>query len=809
MLDSLLQDLRYAARTLRTRPGFTLVAVLTLGLGLGASTAIFSAINRLLLHPLPFQDGDRIVFARLHEPVSGASVRPPAAITRAWIEEARSFEALEAVATRRGLVRGPDGSQVVSRSEASPGLLAFLGLTPALGRMFTAQDDAVVLLGYGLWRRDFGGSRDVLGKTIELDDGVHTIIGVMPQRLDLYEQSDVWVPLRLDAADESAPRFIGHDLVGRLRPGITPEAAASELDEITARTPLPPMFAFLSKLTARVERPQDAVDGDVHDALLVLFAAVGLVLLIACANVAQLLLARGAGRGRELAIRASLGAGRRRLIGQLLVESVLLALAGGALGLLLAWWGVDALARLRPETFADLGRLGIDGRVLAFGLTLSIGTGVLFGLFPALAATDLRIADTLRSGSAVPGAGSGPRGTGRARPALIAAEMALSIVLLVSAGLLVRSLVQMQRAESGIYRPEELLVVRVAFPFVSDVVDPNAFAPYLSFADEVLTRVRALPGVEGATWAANAPPSYSLPDGRLEVDGSDASGAALAMITLEGVGAEHFTVLGIPLVEGRAFTEEEARTGAPVVVIDTRLAQRLAPDRSALGLRLRFGEEPWRTVVGVARHVPASAAAPARSQVYQPRGLGISSSDGLWEPGVLIVRGRGDAASLVPLVRGAIREVDADVSIREARTLDSLLDATLSTERFNARLLTFFAIAALTLSAVGLFGVVSYTVQQRTREIGVRMALGARAEDVRALVVRQGMAPALLGLGAGLVLAAAAVRLLRGLLYGVQPWDPVTFLAAAAVLADTALAACYAPARRATRVDPVRALREE
>ncbi|HEY8468498.1 MAG TPA: ABC transporter permease [Longimicrobiales bacterium] len=801
------QDVRFVFRTLRRAPGFTALAVLTLGLGLGASTTIFSAVNRLLLDPLPFPNGDRIVFARLHEPTVRGSVDPSAALARAWLRDARSFEALEAVATRRGLLRGPDGSHVISRSETSPGFLALLGLTPALGRMFTAEDEAVVLLGHGLWQREFGGSRDVIGQTIELDDGVHTIIGVMPQRLDLYEPSDVWGPLRLDAASDAALRFIG--VVGRLRSGITPEAAARELDAIAARSPQPSMFAFLSNLTARVERPQAAVDDDVHHALLVLFAAVGVVLLIACANVAQLLLARGAGRGRELAIRASLGAGRRRLIRQLLVESVILSLAGGALGLLLAWWGVDALARLRPQTFADLGRLGIDARVLAFGLALSTGTGVLFGLFPALAATDLRIADTLRGGWTVHGAASGPRGRSRARLALIAGEMALSVLLLVGAGLLVRSLLEMQRAESGFDRPEELLVVRTVLPFVGSVPDPNALAPYMTFGDEVLARVRALPGVEGATWAANAPPSFSLPNGRLEVDGSDAAGAAAALITLQGVGAEHFAVLGIPLIDGRAFTEQEVRTGARVAIIDSRMAQRLAPGRSAVGLRLRFGEEPWRTVVGVARHVPVSAVMPDHWQVYEPRAAGLATTDGLWHPGVLLVRGRGDAASLAPLVREAIREVDEDVSVREAMTLDSILAATLSGQRFNARLLTLFAIVALTLAAVGLFGLLSYIVQQRTREIGVRMALGARATDVRALVVRQGMKPAMIGLGVGLVLAAGAVRLLRGLLYGVQPWDPVTFAGAAAMLTATALAACYAPARHATRVDPMEALRGE
>ena len=807
MVDTLFQDLRYAVRALRLRPGFTLVAVLTLGLGLGASTVMFSAVNRVLLDPLPFRAGDRIVYARLHEPVAGESVDPSAALARAWLREARSLETIEAVARRRGLLHGPDATHVISRSETTPGFLAFLGLAPVLGRMFTAGDDAVVLLGHGLWRREFGGSRDVLGQTIELDDGVHTIIGVMPQRLDVFEPSDVWLPLRLNAASDTMPRLVG--VVGRLRPGVTREAAARELEEIAARTAQPPMLAFLSNLTPRIERPQDAVDDDVHAALLVLFAAVGLVLLIACANVAQLLLARGAGRGRELAIRAALGAGRRRLIRQLLVESVLLALGGGALGLLLTWWGVDALARLRPQTFGDLGRLGIDARVLAFGLALSTGSGVLFGLFPALAATDLRIADTLRGGWTVHGPASGPRGRSRARPALIAAEMALSVLLLVGAGLLVRSLLEMQRAESGFHRPEELLVVRTALPIVGSVPDPSALAPYMTFGDEVLARVRALPGVEGATWSANAPPFYSLANGRLEVDGSDASGAAHGMITLEGVGAEHFTVLGIPLVEGRTFTEQEVRSGARVVVIDSRLAQRLAPGRSALGLRLRFGEEPWRTVVGVARHVPVSAAMPEHSQVYEPRAAGFATSDGLWEPGVLIVRARGDAASLAPLVREAIREVDEDVSVREATTLDSILATTLSGRRFNTRLLTLFAIVALALSAIGLFGVVSYTVQQRTREIGVRVALGARVADIRALVVRQGMTPALVGLGVGLVLAVGAMQLLRGLLYGVQPWDPVTFLAATVVLTGTAFAACYAPARRATRVDPVIALREE
>ncbi|HET7321396.1 MAG TPA: ABC transporter permease, partial [Longimicrobiaceae bacterium] len=702
-MNTLLQDLRYAVRQLFRSPGFTLVAVLTLALGIGANTAIFSAVSRVVLNPFPFQGADRMVYAMQAHPKADMMTSPSADVAEAWMRNAHSFDGLEPLTYARFFLGGRSEPVILSGTRVSPTFLSFLGLTPALGRMFTPEEAKpggphVVLLSYESWRRDFGGSRDVLGKSIRLNDALYTVIGVMPQRLAVFVNSDVWVPFRLRAQLDSLPQWFS--LLGRIKPGVTREQATRELTAIADRVPQ----KYSAGWPARLVSLRDGQNGDLRQMLLVLFGAVGLVLLIACANVAQLLLARGAARERELAVRLSLGAGRGRLIRQLLVESVILSLCGGALGLLLAWWGVDALSALRPESLSDLAHVEMDGRVVLFGVGLSLATGILFGIFPALRATDLRLTGALKSGTA--GSGSAV-GTRRFRSGLVAVETALSVVLLVGAGLLVRSLFQMQRAEIG-FRPEGLLTVDVSLPSAHY----SNRSAQIAFSRELVARARALPGVAAATRATSVPPAGGYtPFADVEVDGAPPVDAPPSGVGYNSVQPDYFRILGIRILEGRSFTEQEDRTDANVVVLSEGLAQRIAPGGSAVGLRLRTNPTAeWQTVVGVVDDVYAMARSGEMRhlQYYTPYGDG-PEIPGIADPGRLIVQARGDdAAALAPMLRQMVHSMDPDVVVREVATVESLLGKTLAAPRFDALLLTLFAGLALLLAAVGLFGVLSY-----------------------------------------------------------------------------------------------------
>ncbi|HEX6966671.1 MAG TPA: ABC transporter permease [Gemmatimonadaceae bacterium] len=802
------RDVRFAVRALRRSPGFTFVAVLTLALGIGATTVIFSAVNRLLLEPLPFTGGDRLVYVWRQNPNASFMVWPSAAVTDAWMHDAHSFDGIQPNRGELFQMDRPEGPIRVRGTQVLPGFLAFLGLTPALGRMFSPDEARpgaaqVVLLGYDFWHREFGGRPDILGRTIKLDDALYTVIGVMPKRLALFEDADVWNPLTLVGSDTAV---MGYGVLARLRPGFTPEQAQRELDAIAARVP----DKVFGDWKTRVLPPQHFLGGTLQSALPILLGAVGFVLLIACANVALLLLARGAAREREIAIRLSLGAGRRRVARQMLVESACIAVAGGALGLLLAWWGVHALTELRPASLSDLAHIGIDAHVLLFALILVMGTAIVSGVLPALRATDVSLGAALKSGT--PGSG-GAAGSGRVRSVLVAGEMMLSVVLLVGAGLLVRSLIERQRADLG-FAAGGLITARMTLP----KGHYSSTANRIAFADELLARARSLPGVTGATFAMSAPPQYGVMGlGDMEVEGRGPLGpTAPRTIAIDMVSPDYFGVVGIPVLGGRTFGDAENRIGAQVVVISKGMADRLFPGENAVGKRVRSiakGPKPaqWMTVIGVVGDVAAMGISGERRhlQWYQPFGQGPELPGAPPDPGTLIVRTSGDAAALAPLLRGLVHSIDPNVPAPELATVASHYSELLAAPRFNTILLGLFAALALVLAAVGLFGVLSYAVAQRTREIGIRVALGAQTRDVRALIVRQGMIPAIIGLALGAIAAFFTTRVLASLLYGVAPHDTTAFVGACVVLVATAFTACYVPARRATRVDPLVALREE
>ena len=802
---SFLSDVRYAMRSLRRSPSFTVAAVLTIALGIGATTVIFSAVNRVLLHPMPFKGGDRMVYAWLgKEPSAGFVVMPTVEMFEAWRSSAHSFEAIEAYNEER-VFWNNDGVQTrVSGIRTSSTFLSFLGLSPARGRMFSADEaerggQPVALLGYGFWRREFGGRPDVVGRSVTLDNVVYDIVGVVPERVSIFARGDVWLPLQHVAADAAASSSVS--VVARLRPGITVAQAQQELADIGSRLP----GNANSDWSPRVMEPEQLVSRNLRSVLPILFGAVVLVLLIACANVALLLLARGAARQRELAIRLSLGAGRRRLVRQLVVESGVVALAGGALAMLLVGWGVNALSGLRPESLSDLAHVSVDANVLLFALGASAVTALLVGVVPAIRTTDLAPAAVLRSGEA--GAGGGRRG--RLRTMLVAGEMMLSVMLLVGAGLLIRSLMELQRADLG-FDATGLLTVQTSLP---DARYPDGTSR-TAFTNEVLARARVLPGVVATSVALDAPPRYGMIDySNLELARTGAVVSTEGFVTMNMVRPDYFQVLGVRMLQGRSFTEEEDRAQAQVIVMSEGLAKKLSPGESLVGQQIRSGPKAeWLTVVGIAADVAAVGITGRgrHAQLYYPLGDGPKFAPGYPpDPGKLIVRARGDASALAPALRAIVHDIDPTIPAPEIAIVQSSYAAELAAPRFNTLLLAIFAGLALVLAAVGLFGVLSYAVSTRTREIGIRVALGARAGDVRALVVRQGMLPVLAGLLLGVIAALFAVRVLASLLYGVPPRDAVAFVAAGTVLTLTALAACYLPARRATRVDPITALKTE
>lgn len=809
-LSSLLQDVRIALRALRSAPSFSLVAILTLAVAIGANTAIFSVVDGVLLRPLPYPDEDRLVRVAAGVLPQAGGDEAPFSDRGYWhfVEKNRSFERFGAYA--EGNAQWPltgDGPPL-QLDVAAMTVSAFeaVGVQPLRGRLPAPEEDVpdgpdVVLLSHGLWLDRYGGDPSVLGRTIELNGAPYQVIGIMPPEYAFpTPETDVWVPRQLDPASEN---FGGHHLaaVARLAPGVTIEAAVRDAESLIARFGEvgygPQWFQGVFSGTAVVRTVKEDIVGDARQPLLILLGTVGFVLLIACSNVANLLLVRAETRTRERAVRMALGSGRARLIQYVLMESLLLSIAGGALGVLLAWLGTRVLVAVAPASVPRLGEIGLNTSVLLFTLGVSLAAGLFFGLFPAFRVGSRRTLLALRDG----GRGSTiGRDRHRARGALVVGQVALALVLLVGSGLMVRSFQRLRAVDPG-FRTEGLMTFRLSPP-------PNRYPDTedtARFYDELLGRLRALPGVTSAAGINNLPLTGggAILTAEIEdfpVPEDEFPPAFLARRVTPG----YFESMGIPLVEGRTFTpqDHEARLGS--IIISESVKREFWPDESAIGKRITTNGAPAR-VVGVVGDVhDAALGLPAEQFTYKPL---LDSIGGGVRSMMMVVRTDGDPAALVPGIRATITELDSELPITELTSMQGLLADSLSRTTFTMSLLLLAAVVALFLGAVGIYGVLSYVAAQRTGEMGVRLALGADAPVVRQMILWQGLRLAGVGIVAGLIVAGAGGRVLASLLYGVSPFDPVTLVGGSAVFLAVAAAASLVPAWRASRTPPAVALR--
>jgi putative ABC transport system permease protein len=815
-MEGLRRDIRFAVRSLRRSRGFTLAALTCVALAIGANAAVFSVVRAVLLEPLPYQSPDRLVMLWGHVPGEDDDELPASgAEFLDYRDRLESFESVAAIVNRYvNLTGSADQGEPrrLTAARVSHTFFPILGVQPEVGRAFSPEEDRrgnekVVVLSHDLWHQRFGGDRGVIGRKILLSDEPFTVVGVMPAgfdfRFELFEH-DLWIPIAIDWEHLPPRDFRGLRVLARLAPGTSLERARSEAGALATRFQRehPDVYAPGDGWRLRVVPLLDQVVGDVRPALLVLLAMVGLVLLIACANVTNLFLARAAERRKEVAIRTSLGAERLELARQSLVESVLLALVGGAIGLLLALWGLKVLQALEPDNLPRLAEVSIDGGVLLFTLGVTVAAGLLFGLVPAIRASRPDLQGTLKEGGKTDDVGGGSR----LRKALVAGEVALALLVLVSAGLMLRSLDRLQ-AESPGFDPDGVLTADL---FLSPAQYPPG-PDQVAYGERLLERIRELPAVESAGAVSGLPLSSVVFTVETEVEG-DVRGEerALPAFDWRPIAPDYLETIGVPIVAGRGFDDRDHAASRPVAIVSEDLAERYWPDQDPLGRRLMLtvgqpnGPE-WRTVVGVAGRVKAvSLEGESPEQVYTPR-----SQSPVPFFSLAVRTGDGDPMSVAPAVREAIWSVDRDQPIENLRPMTEILGRATAGRRAYAFLITVFAGIALVLAVVGVYGVMAYSVARRTTEIGLRMALGAEPGDVLRLVVRQGAALAGSGLGVGLVLSFWSGRLLSGLLYQVSARDPWTYAAVALGLGALALVAASVPARRATRVDPIASLRSE
>ncbi|HEX7318352.1 MAG TPA: ABC transporter permease [Pyrinomonadaceae bacterium] len=806
MFQDLWQDLRYGARKLHKSPGFTLVAVMTLALGIGANTAIFSVVNAVLLRPLPFERPEQLVRVFGTNPRRGSFWRPHSYPNFSDLRaQNQTLEALAAYSSSSSALTGSDAPEQITGAVATGDIFKVLGTRPLIGRLLTPEDEKpggspVVVISQGLWQRRFGGDTGIVGRLIKLDGVEREIVGVTPAdfRFDFITDAvDFWTPIDPTGNLYQQRGAIFLDSIGRLKPGIPAEQANTDLGVVATR--LEQQYQTPNAgVGARVASAQEELVGDLRPTLLVLLGAVGFVLLIACANVANLTLARAAGRHRELAVRAALGAGRGRIVRQLLTESLLLAFSGGVLGLLFALWGVRLLSAFVPENVPRFGETSTDLRVLAFTVGASLLTGLLFGVAPALQSSKLDLNEALKDGGRT---GTDGRGRKRVRSALIVAEVALSLVLLIGAGLLIKSFVRLSNTDPGFDAGNTLTASVSLAPVRYDEEEKIA-----DFYRVLVERVRALPGVRSVGAVSPLPLSdnnmslsFVILDQPPLPPGQRQSAAARA------VTPDYFQAQGIPLRKGRVFTEHD-KAGAPdALIINEAFARRYLPGEEPLGKRMRIGVNSIEgEIVGVVGDIRGeSLARPGVPEYYFPEATTFFGDM------TLVVRTEGDPASLAAGLRQAVAEMDKDQPLYDVRTMESLVARSVARQRFSMTLVGVFAALAMLLAAVGIFSVMSALVAQRTHEIGVRMALGAQPRDILSMVVRHGMTLTLLGVALGVGASLALTRLMSSLLYEVSTKDPVIFGGIAALLAAVAFAACYVPARRATKVNPLIALRYE
>ncbi|HEV2915206.1 MAG TPA: ABC transporter permease [Pyrinomonadaceae bacterium] len=815
MMGTLLQDIRYGFRMLLKKPSFTITAILALALGVGATSAVFSVVNAVMLRQLPYKNAERIVMVWEQNRTSERrqNVVSPANFLD-WQDQSNSFDEMAAFYDSRANLTGTGEPEEIPGQASTGNLFTLLGAQAALGRTYTTEDaepgrDNVCVLSYGLWQRRFGASPQVIGQTIMLNGKPHTVIGVMPADFKWFikensqtgKPAEMWRPFKLTEEYRTPERGRGRwlSVAARLKPGVTAEQAQAEMSGLAARLEQQ-QAEFNTGWGVNVTPLRQQLAGELKTSLLVLLGAVAFVLLIACANVANLMLARSASRQREMAIRTALGAGRLRVVRQLLTESVLLALVGGGLGLLLAAWGVDMLVALSPQNLIGAETVGLNLPVLGFTLAVSLLTGIIFGLAPALEASKLNLSETLNEAGK---SGMGSPRSRRLRNAFVVAEIALALVLLVGAGLMIKSFMRLQAVDPG-FDPGNLLTMRVLLPRAKYADDGKR----VNFFRQAVERMKALPGVS-SVGIIDALPFASMGSATdFAIEGKPAPAPGEEPDTDVRVTDEnYFRTMNIPVLSGRTFTEQEAVEERHVAVINQALARKYFAGENPLGKRIIVNMKlpPVPTeiigIVGDAKY--GKLEGETRAMVYWPHPELASSSM------TIVVRAEGDPLRLASAAAREIQAIDKDQPIADVRTMGSWLSESVSRTRFGTLLLATFAALALLLSAIGIYGVMSYSVTQRTQEIGIRMALGAQRGDVMRMILGQGMGLTLVGVALGLGASFALTRVMASLLFGISATDPATFTLISLLLMGVAFLSTYLPARKATRVDPMVALRYE